>query len=1184
MKNSVTTFRLMKLFGLGLLLLSGALLARENLYSTFVPSPLVKAQAAQPRPPAAAATAIQAESQSATPEQLMRQTAGTPSVADLLAKAQAEGSVRVIVGLRASFQPEGLLENQAVVQTQRLSIAQMQDSLLSRMTAFNVTGVKQFRTIPFLGMEVDAAGLQFLQSSSEVASIQEDSLQAPSLAESVSLIGAPAAWAAGYSGTGQTVAILDTGVDKNHPFLSGKVVAEACYSTTGSIGVISTTSTCPGGVARSTEAGSGVNCGAPGCEHGTHVAGIAAGRSATTAGVARDANIIAIQVFSRITGCTSGGCVTAYVSDVILGLERVQALRSSHNIAAVNLSLGSGKFTSNCDASQAAYKTAIDNLRSVGIATIVASGNDRYTGALSRPACISTAISVGSTGDGSSSAGSTATVDVVSSFSNGSSFLHLLAPGQWIRSSIPGGGFADFPGTSMAAPHVVGALALLRSKAPNASVEQMLMALQSTGAPITDARNGITKPRIRVDAAATALATTPCSYSIAPTSQSFPASGGMGTVALTTTPGCAATASSNDPFLTITEGSSGTGSRTVSYSVAANPGFARTGTLFIAGHTLNITQSASLLFLGVDDGTDEFSDGLVAGGTSYGVNRLTPTSYPATINAVAIYFPSGEGVQVGDPLTVLAGAHPSGSESLSGVSFQSTAATVQGLDRFAVYSIPPLTISSGDFIVGMRMTYARNVFPFALDLTPPVQRRSYFSTNGTTFTLYTIGNLMMRALLSPEAPCHTVTGISPTSGAVGSSVTITGTNLTGVTAVQFANGVAAQFTVNSATSITATVPSGAVTGPITIRKTGCADVQTASFTVLPPTVPCHTVSSLAPTSGMAGSTVTITGTNFTGVSAVRFANNVAATFTVNSDTQITATVPTGAVTGPITLSKPNCPDAASATFTVVPSPNPAPVLTGLNPGSATAGGAAFTLTLTGTNFVPGAVVRWNNSDRTTNVVSATQLTAAILASDIASPGNASITVFNPAPGGGVSGALPFTILSSSLQCNTVLCFAEASTWCNLLTFEDRYLNHRVIVPGVNSNQPIAVISGGSVNPLIRQYLGCGGFQRSDPRSTLIAAYLAAQLDIQTQLPFWWGRLDKQTLGCHVITPMSMPGMPGAPRALPATLSGGPIPVLTDASSLQDLYDATDWVVTKGSMEDLQKLIAIYKQLNTCRRD
>jgi photosystem II stability/assembly factor-like uncharacterized protein len=89
--------------------------------------------------------------------------------------------------------------------------------------------------------------------------------------------------------------------------------------------------------------------------------------------------------------------------------------------------------------------------------------------------------------------------------------------------------------------------------------------------------------------------------------------------------------------------------------------------------------------------------------------------------------------------------------------------------------------------------------------------------------------------------------------------------------------------------------------------------------------------------------------------------------------------------------------------------SPVPALTSLAPMSATAGGAAFTLTATGTDFVAASVVRWNGADRATTFVSGTQLQAVIPASDIAVAGTAQVTVFNPAPGGGISNPLTFTI-------------------------------------------------------------------------------------------------------------------------------------------------------------------------------
>ena len=205
-----------------------------------------------------------------------------------------------------------------------------------------------------------------------------------------------------------------------------------------------------------------------------------------------------MQIFSRNI---TKNKITSFTSDIISGLQRVYALRSSYNIAAVNMSIGGGGVTSNCDAAQSATKTAIDNLRSVNIATIIASGNDSYINGISIPACISTAISVGSVRDGGSDV-TTGSIDTVSSFSNSASFLTLLAPGETIYSSVPGGGYGYKDGTSMATPHVAGAWAVMKqSMGSGATVQQILDRLNSTGVSITDSRNNITKNRIRLDAA-----------------------------------------------------------------------------------------------------------------------------------------------------------------------------------------------------------------------------------------------------------------------------------------------------------------------------------------------------------------------------------------------------------------------------------------------------------------------------------------------------------------------------------------------------------------------------------------------------------------------------------------------------------------------------------------------------------
>ena len=434
----------------------------------------------------------------------------------LSAKARTEGRVRVIVGFRS----EGGSESSASINFKDAAaraamvsrVDRAQQALLVRMSGYSLSSIKRFKYIPYLAMEVDAGALEALASDPEVVSIEEDKLLKPMLEESVPLVGAPQAWSQGFSGAGQTIAILDTGVDKDHRFLAGKVVSEACYSGWG-LGE----SLCPGGVTQSTAPGSGLPCSdpdLPGCFHGTHVAGIAAGRGPDFSGVARDAKLISIQVFSKFEpdDCADeeeeeGGpdepCIRTSSTDQISGLERVVELSDGFDIAAVNMSIGSDETVpGECDSFSPARKAAVDILRAVGIATIAGSGNGESFMGISVPACISSVVSVGSTDDGSSGFDDTeTTLDEVSGFSNSSPELDLLAPGRWITSSYPENYFATTSGTSLAVPHVAGAWAVLKSKAPSASVEQVLSALKSTGVAVTDSRNNITRPRIQVDAA-----------------------------------------------------------------------------------------------------------------------------------------------------------------------------------------------------------------------------------------------------------------------------------------------------------------------------------------------------------------------------------------------------------------------------------------------------------------------------------------------------------------------------------------------------------------------------------------------------------------------------------------------------------------------------------------------------------
>jgi subtilisin family serine protease len=444
----------------------------------------------------------------------------SPKFEGLTEKARRNGAARVIIGLRGEFQTGGE-PSLSAQKRRRDEIKLAQNDLLADLSGYNVAGVKRFDFIPFLALEADAAALEKIKASPAVVTIYEDRLVKPSLTESVPVVGAAGGMANGFSGSGQAVAILDTGVDKNHNyFAGGKVVSEACYSTTtgNNPDFDSSQSLCPGGVQESTAPDSGLNCDTAQigiCWHGTHVAGIAAGRETTLGyfGVAKDASIIAIQVFSRFnnpSNCGGGApCISAYSSDIIKGLERVYALRTTFNIASVNMSFGEGNFAGYCDGEDAAMKAAIDNLRSVNIAGVIASGNNGFTNAINFPACISSAVSVGSSNDG----GNTTNQDTVNNFSNSANILNLYAPGFLITSAAPNNQLRSEGGTSMAAPHVAGAWAILKQQNSSATVSQVLTALTSTGRIITDQRAATGNrrtPRIRVDAASHQFAGTNC--------------------------------------------------------------------------------------------------------------------------------------------------------------------------------------------------------------------------------------------------------------------------------------------------------------------------------------------------------------------------------------------------------------------------------------------------------------------------------------------------------------------------------------------------------------------------------------------------------------------------------------------------------------------------------------------------
>jgi subtilisin family serine protease len=380
----------------------------------------------------------------------------------LVQYVRAQGAARVIVGLRIVTRIESTLSD-AEVSRQRQAQRGVEDAILGRVFgSLAAADVQRFEFIPYMAVTVDASGLARLLADPQVVSVKKETVFEPALTETIPLIHADKVFAKGVQGSGYVVAVIDSGVSKTSPMLAGKVVSEACYSS--NIAAQGISSFCPGGATSSLAVGSATNCplNVPGCDHGTHVASIAAGNSSVYDGVARNSSIIAIKVATRQggPGCTRTPCLAIREGDVLLALKRVIALRNTFKIAAVNLSLTTRGtlFASQCDATNNELTVAFKNLRAADIAAIVASGNNSSNNSVGIPACITSAIAVGNTQKN----------DLIGITSNHSPLVDLMAPGTNVTAGVPPGAPCIQPpgaaaycaktGTSMAAPHVAGLL------------------------------------------------------------------------------------------------------------------------------------------------------------------------------------------------------------------------------------------------------------------------------------------------------------------------------------------------------------------------------------------------------------------------------------------------------------------------------------------------------------------------------------------------------------------------------------------------------------------------------------------------------------------------------------------------------------------------------------------------------
>ena len=446
--------------------------------------------------------------------------------AELRAAAERDGQVDVVVALDIETRPEGHL-GKAERKGQRQKIRRHRENLARKLTQHGSTVTDGFDEVPFLYATVNTRGLDVLRRSKIVSGVDEiaeheldpidiepvvDGDVTPDAGnEDPAGANGPAAnvytkgygdnwwhyWATnlddsrgkGYTGRGQTVVVVDTGVDSDHPWLAGDVAAEACFVSTGG---------CPGGRTYAYGPGAAKPCTFHrDCNHGTHVAHLAAGKY----GTASDAKIAAVQVFRR----GSNGRPTYTSKDVVLALWYTNWLRSQKRVAAVNLSLGTRSFyTRHCDGSTEGYslnghsiEAWISYLRSYRVATVIASGNyGTASYGIGSPACSRSAIPVGNTAVAPNGA------EGVYADSQAAPIQYLVAPGTDIVSAIPSPDntprIGRMTGTSMAAPQVAGAFAVLKQLEPSASVQHHYNALWSGGVGIRDDRDGRVRARLDV--------------------------------------------------------------------------------------------------------------------------------------------------------------------------------------------------------------------------------------------------------------------------------------------------------------------------------------------------------------------------------------------------------------------------------------------------------------------------------------------------------------------------------------------------------------------------------------------------------------------------------------------------------------------------------------------------------------
>ena len=405
--------------------------------------------------------------------------------------------------------PLNQFDRRRIFEKKREYFSQVENNVLSSLSSSDFRERHRFATINAFSGYLSSTGFAKLRNDPRVSSIEVDKEVRLTLPISAPLVNATPTWDLDYTGKGQTICVIDGGINWSHPDLGGCLGSSGCKVVGGHDFY-------------SNDADPMDSYG-----HGTHVAGIAAANG-TIKGIAPEANLMAVKVCSD----TNDSCGTTAIGE---GVDYCVNYSSTYNISVITISMGDGTENTNpdCDpAGKTATTQAINNAHDAGIFVDVSSGNNFHTNGISWPSCVRGATSVGAVYKqdygskdycnarffwwciaGQDCIDNPADEDAVTCYTNRDENLDLLAPGSEINSTRPStssclsgctctGGYMECPGTSMAAPHVAGAAAILKQINKDLTPSHIEFILQETGTSILDDSTNETFTRIEVYEAA----------------------------------------------------------------------------------------------------------------------------------------------------------------------------------------------------------------------------------------------------------------------------------------------------------------------------------------------------------------------------------------------------------------------------------------------------------------------------------------------------------------------------------------------------------------------------------------------------------------------------------------------------------------------------------------------------------